>query len=153
MWCQNQKFGDPHGCLVDKYKRFGKKISFLAWKKKPWTLPRKIFEMKWEIHFLTLLNKSQTASKKKFRIVIIYAFGCNFGPWEVPQPENAWKWKCMFSGLGTSQGPKTNNYILYIKYSLKKLQRFGLYLTKPKKWISHCIFKYCAEWFWVFFSS
>ena len=32
-WCQNQNFGDPHGCLVSQYKPFGKKISFLAWKK------------------------------------------------------------------------------------------------------------------------
>ena len=28
----------PFGCLVGKYKAFGKKISFLAWKKKPGTL-------------------------------------------------------------------------------------------------------------------
>ena len=35
MWCQNLKFGDPHGCLVGKYKQFGKQISFLAWKKNP----------------------------------------------------------------------------------------------------------------------
>ena len=32
-WWQNPNFGDPHGCLVGKYKPFGKKISFLAWKK------------------------------------------------------------------------------------------------------------------------
>ena len=25
MWCQNQNFGDPNGCLVGKYKPFGKK--------------------------------------------------------------------------------------------------------------------------------
>jgi hypothetical protein len=25
------------------------------------------------------------------------AFGNDFGPGKVPQPENAWKWKCSFS--------------------------------------------------------
>ena len=32
-WCQNLNFGDPHDCLVSKYKPFGKKICFLAQKK------------------------------------------------------------------------------------------------------------------------
>ena len=32
-WWQNPNFGDPNGCLVGKYKPFGKKISFQAWKK------------------------------------------------------------------------------------------------------------------------
>ena len=36
------------------------------------------------------------------------AFRINFGPPEVPQSENAWKWKCMFSGWGTLQGQKSN---------------------------------------------
>ena len=34
------------------------------------------------------------------------AFKIFFGPQEVPQPDNAWKWKCMFSSLGTFWGPK-----------------------------------------------
>ena len=39
-WRQNPNFGYPHGCLVGKYKPF----SFLAWKKNPWTLTRKIWK-------------------------------------------------------------------------------------------------------------
>ena len=46
----------------------------------------------------------------------------------------------------------TKYYIITILKS-KKLERFGLYLTNSKKWISHCIFKSCAEGFRVLFSS
>ena len=66
MWFQNQNLGDLHGCLVGKYKPFGKKISFLALKKKP-----EPFRARFENPFWTLLNIGRNAPKTKFRIVII----------------------------------------------------------------------------------
>ena len=63
MWCPNQNFGDPHGCLVGKYKPFGKKMSFLAWL----------------YNYIALYEKS--------------AFRFNFGPLEVtrlgPSPQSS----------------------------------------------------------------
>ena len=32
-WNKKRSLGAPYDCLVGKYKAFGKKISFLAWKK------------------------------------------------------------------------------------------------------------------------
>jgi hypothetical protein len=43
-WWQNPNIGHPHGSLVGKYKPVGKKISFLAGKKNPWTLLRQIWK-------------------------------------------------------------------------------------------------------------
>ena len=54
------QFGDPHGCLLGKYKPFGKKFSSLAGKK---TQKHSAQDLKihWEILFLTLLNIGQNA--------------------------------------------------------------------------------------------
>ena len=75
------------------------------------SLPEKItdpsaqdLKIQWEIPFI-----GQNALKKNFRMVIIkYFMRKMLSDLIVPQPENAWKWKCMFSGWGTSQGPKLN---------------------------------------------
>ena len=63
MWCQNQTFGDPHGSLVGKYKPFGKKISFLVWKK-PLEPVCARFENTMGNPFLTKFNIGQNAPKK-----------------------------------------------------------------------------------------
>ena len=60
-WWQNPNIGDHHGCLVDKYKPFGKKFSFLALKK-PLNPSAQDLKMQWEINLLTLLNMSQNAT-------------------------------------------------------------------------------------------
>ena len=92
---------------------FDKNISLLAWKKL-WILLRKILKCNGKSIFFTLLNMNQNApfkKKKNSNYSVLYeknAFRFNFGPREVPQPENAWKWKCMFSGWGTLRGPKSN---------------------------------------------
>ena len=56
--------------------------------------------------------------------------------------------------------PKVQNWIghlskkiLYDYNSEVFLERFGLYLTKSKKWISHCIFKSCTARLRVFFKA
>ena len=59
MWCQNQNFGDPHGCLVGKDDQFGK-ISFLALKKNLQSF-RARFENAMGNPFLTLSNMNQNA--------------------------------------------------------------------------------------------
>ena len=52
------------------------------------------------------------------RLRVVTAFKTDFGPRELPQPENAWMWKCNFSSLGNSRGPKSvwkqfSNKVLY----------------------------------------
>ena len=69
MWFQNQNFGYPHGCLVGKYKPFGKKISFLAWKKTLNTSAQDL-KIQWEINFLTFKNTDRNAPNKIFWIEI-----------------------------------------------------------------------------------
>ena len=41
----------------------------------------------------------------------------------------------------------------YIITIFKKIGVFRLIFNNVKKWISHCIFKSCVEWFKGFFSS
>ena len=65
MWCQNQNSGDPHGCLVGKYKPFGKKISFLAWTKKNPEPFRARFENEMENPFFDF-GKYEPKHSKKF---------------------------------------------------------------------------------------
>ena len=66
----------------------------------------------------------------------------DFGPREVPKLENARKWKCMFSSLGTSHCQKSVfkafffNKVLYNYCSKKKLERFGQYFKKSKNGFS-----------------
>ena len=60
MWCQNQSFGDPYGCLVGKKKQFGKKNTFLAWKKKPLNLSAQDLKLQSKI-FCSFLNFDQNA--------------------------------------------------------------------------------------------
>ena len=50
----------------------------------------------------------------------------------MPQPENAWKWKCRFSSLGTSRGPK-----LFPKAFLHKV----MYNYYSKKFFEHFVLK------------
>ena len=74
------------------------------------------------------------------------AFENNFGPWELPQLENSWKWKCRFSSLGTSKGPKLFlKAVFYTKSCIITiLNLFGAFCLKKwrfKKWISHRIWK------------
>ena len=95
MCCQNQNFGDSHGCLVGKYKSFCKKKLASQLEKKALNPSAQDLKMQWKINLFTLLNKGQNAKKKRNYnryYIVLYeknAFRLNFGPLEVPQPENA----------------------------------------------------------------
>ena len=92
-----------------------------------------ILKIQWEIHFLTFSNTDQNAKKiKTKKYLALYwktALKTDFGPWRVPQPGNAWKWKCMFSISGTFRIQnqflkQVSNKLLYIYFLFKKLKRF-----------------------------
>ena len=91
----------------------------------PWS--HHIFKTQREIIFFYFVFKRKQ-SKKNLNIDYVWfyfktALRNNFGPREVPQTENAWKWKGGFSTLGNSRGPKliptavffVKSYIITIK--------------------------------------
>ena len=69
MLCQNQNFGDPHGCFVGKYKPFGTKISFLAWEKNPEPF-RARFEKEMGNPFFDFVKYEPKRSKKIIIVII-----------------------------------------------------------------------------------
>ena len=107
MWCQNQNFWDHHVCLVGKYKPFGQKKLLPSLKKKnPEPFHARFEYAMGNPFFSSFLNKDWNTPNffLKSNYIVLYeknVFRFNFGPQEVPQPENAWKWKCIFSGWGT----------------------------------------------------
>ena len=93
-------------------------------------------------------------SRKNLHIVLYEknSFIFNFGPWEVPQLEIAWKWKGMFP-VGAlckvrNQIWKHFYHKVLFNYFLKT---FWPMFNKVRKLISYCIFKSCAEWFGGYF--
>ena len=85
--------------------------------------------------FFDLVKYRPKRSKKKLNCnyIVLYgknAFRFNFGPREEPQPENAWKWKCVFSGWGNW---KHFSHKVLDNYNSKFfVERLGLYFTKSK---------------------
>ena len=73
MLCQNQNFGDPHGCLVSKNKPFGKQKELSTLKKNPEPF-RTRFENAMGNPFFDFVKLRSKCSPKKFRIVIIWYF-------------------------------------------------------------------------------
>ena len=121
-----------------------------------------------ENQFFTLLNTDQNAPKKNqnSNFIALYqktSFGFDTGPLEVPRPENTQI--CVFAhfrifcfGHFPRSGIESKNSflkkVLYNYCSKFFLERFGQYLQKEKKWISHCILKkgIWVGWGGIFFN-
>ena len=125
--------------------------------KNPWNPSAQDLKIQWGIHFLTFLNTDRNAPKKNFEQKYGHshfksALKINFQLWEVVKLKmHVYANTCIFSWT-TSRSRK-----LIFKADLKLecpyfnskffFRAFRSVFKKVKKWISHCIFKSCAEGF------
>ena len=161
MWCQNRNFGDPHSCLVGKYKPFGKKNSFLVWKK-PFNPSAQDLKIQWEIHILIFLNIDRNALPKKNVVKKLYKTlkeNC-FWIWfwtsgSALTIKHALSLSCIFwLGHFPRSKIKSKSSFLVKSYLISKknnFNRYCQYLKKEEKNYFHCIFKSCTEGFKGFF--
>ena len=156
-WWQNQNFGDPHGYLGGKYNLFGKKISFLAWKKNA-----ELFRVRFEntmgnlffyfvkyrpkrsIFFLLEWIFYSTLWEKCFQIWFLTLQSA-------PTGKHALSLSCVFRLEHFPRSKIESESIFLIKYFiitfLKTIE--AVFFNKVKKRISHCILKFSAEGFRV----
>ena len=141
---------------------FGEKISALAWKN-PLNPSAQDLKIQWEIQFSTFFVVGQNAPKFFFTIEIwTFSFQncfqnqfwtsgsgqtentqiriCVFSVWPLPEVQN-WFWKQFW------------NEKVHISIVKKNFGAFWPTTKKVENWISHCIFKSCAEGFRGFFHA
>ena len=162
MWCQNQIFGDPHGCLVATYKPFGTKNNSLAWKKslEPF---RARFENTMGHPFFDFVKYRSEHCKKKFIWVIMYYFMRKMlsepildlrkcPNWKTHESESAGFLVGALHKVWNQIWKQFSHKVLYNYYS-NFFWALRSICNKVKKWISHYFFKSCAKGFKCFFSS